>query len=252
METLTLYGVASASIQLLLSEATDPEEECPITLMPIADAKPLRENSRLNCARLVACGHRFSIVPLLVHFAHNQMRCPVCRGGVDQRLDPTRSLGAECATRHALFVADEDQRGEPLSVALIAMQNALDAIHFVAAVRLYSNTSDDASATVSDHRFPLRAARIQRATDLLTMRPRLQLDREAARQIRGARALRIAVLADGATLQSTAVYPIETEAPLALLMRGNRMHAALALSPSFTYIPGRRVLERFVFAASQE
>ena len=86
---LPLYGRGDAAptltLQLLEAEA---EEECPITLMAIAEAPPLRE--RLNKARL-PCGHAFAAIPLLRHFARNRMRCPVCRGGVDARLDAARS-----------------------------------------------------------------------------------------------------------------------------------------------------------------
>jgi hypothetical protein len=91
MEWVPLYGqedFPAPALGLELLEPLDSVEACPITLMPIADSPPVL--NRFHKGRL-PCGHGFAAVPLLRHFAQNRMRCPICRAGVDRRLDVARS-----------------------------------------------------------------------------------------------------------------------------------------------------------------
>ena len=85
--TLAHSGDQAQPIVAMLSPAS-PQEECPLTLEPIA-------TSRLpflpDCAFLdhlphytkltLPCGHGFSAVPLIYHMCKNNMLCPICRAG---------------------------------------------------------------------------------------------------------------------------------------------------------------------------
>lgn len=62
-----------------------PEEECCIVMEPMAEftmgmGSVIKERPLLTKATM-PCGHGFSAVALLYHFARNEMTCPCCRGG---------------------------------------------------------------------------------------------------------------------------------------------------------------------------
>jgi hypothetical protein len=82
-------------IEIRLSEPDDGEE-CSVTMQPIADATldflpadapraPIVARPELTKGTL-ACGHGFSALALLYHFAKNCMRCPNCREGSAARM----------------------------------------------------------------------------------------------------------------------------------------------------------------------
>jgi hypothetical protein len=131
-EELPLYirDATAPALTLQLLEAAS--NECPITLMPIAESPPLR--GRLNEARL-PCGHTFAAVPLLRHFVRNRMRCPVCRGGVDARLDAARSR----VVLEDEPPASEDNNNE----AEEAASTTIYAVRVLGGVRLYAVEGTD-------------------------------------------------------------------------------------------------------------
>jgi hypothetical protein len=70
------------------------ERICPI-MMDSFDACVLSHNPETNfilpradlCVATLPCGHRFGIMTILIHFALTDLRCPMCRQGVSQKLD---------------------------------------------------------------------------------------------------------------------------------------------------------------------
>ena len=73
-----------------------PDEECPLTLDPIATSSlafmpnvPFLETSPLHTKLTLQCGHSFSAVPLIYHMCKNNMFCPCCRSGNEHRADFT-------------------------------------------------------------------------------------------------------------------------------------------------------------------
>ena len=78
----------------ILLDMTEPQpgEECCIVMEPIAEyaidgMQPLQglqgviKDHPLLTKATMPCGHGFSAVALLYHFARNEMTCPCCRGG---------------------------------------------------------------------------------------------------------------------------------------------------------------------------
>ena len=80
-------------IEIQLSKP-DEGEECAITLEPIAEARldflPTDKHVAGPSLRkaTLPCGHSFSALAVLYHFAKNGMRCPSCRAGVEARMTP--------------------------------------------------------------------------------------------------------------------------------------------------------------------
>jgi hypothetical protein len=79
----------------------EAEEECPLTLSPIAEDEldflagvrfvlPLPDYTKLA----LPCGHGFGAMNILYPFARRDMRCPCCRSGYKERLD------TDCVPRH--------------------------------------------------------------------------------------------------------------------------------------------------------
>jgi hypothetical protein len=71
-------------------------EECPISLEPIADARlPFSDKIRVDALNPeltgveLLCGHRFSSVYLLWHWARSPMLCPMCRASYSLKMGIT-------------------------------------------------------------------------------------------------------------------------------------------------------------------
>jgi hypothetical protein len=74
--------------------APSPEDECPLTLEPIATSGlsflpdcPFLDHAPFHRKMTLPCGHSFSAVPLLYHMCKNNMTCPCCRSGPDRPAD---------------------------------------------------------------------------------------------------------------------------------------------------------------------
>ena len=79
----------------------DAEEQCPLTLSPIAEDEldflpgETFVQAVPNCKKLeLPCGHAFGAMKLVYHFARRDMRCPCCRAGHKDTLD------IDCVPRH--------------------------------------------------------------------------------------------------------------------------------------------------------
>ena len=95
---VTLVSEDSQSMCVLLC-APDANDECPLTLDPIADDS-LSFLGDVGCSKLksfykhapvlrkmtLPCGHSFGALNLVYHFARNSMFCPCCRDGLSGRL----------------------------------------------------------------------------------------------------------------------------------------------------------------------
>jgi len=91
----TNFSNDQCTIEIRLSEPGDGEE-CSVTMQPIAEATldflpadapraPVVARPELTKGTL-PCGHSFSALALLYHFAKNCMRCPNCREGSGARM----------------------------------------------------------------------------------------------------------------------------------------------------------------------
>jgi len=88
-----LYAQSGRMLRVKL-EVPGPDEECPLTLSPIAD--DALEFLQPTTAYITAfpevkkmtlpCGHAFGALSVLYHFARRNMLCPCCRAGIDSRL----------------------------------------------------------------------------------------------------------------------------------------------------------------------
>ena len=78
--------------EITLSVPSD-EEECPLTLDPIATSKlpcldtPFLLDRPLHSKLTLPCGHSFSAMTLIYSFCKNSMTCPCCRAGEDIQAD---------------------------------------------------------------------------------------------------------------------------------------------------------------------
>ena len=93
------YARDKGLIEIALSKPSEGEE-CGITLEPIAEARldflpadanpsPVATHAGRELRKAtLPCGHSFSAVAVLYHFAKNGMRCPNCRAGVEARMTP--------------------------------------------------------------------------------------------------------------------------------------------------------------------
>jgi len=91
----TNFANDQCTVEIRLSEPGDGEE-CSVTMQPIAEATldflpadapraPVVARPELTKGTL-PCGHSFSALALLYHFAKNCMRCPNCREGSAARM----------------------------------------------------------------------------------------------------------------------------------------------------------------------
>ena len=98
---VTLMGEEGKSMRFALS-APVQGEQCPLSLGPIEqDSLPFDVEGgrvpvhsfyqRLPALKKITmpCGHSFGALSLVYHMARNDMRCPCCRSGVDERLRAT-------------------------------------------------------------------------------------------------------------------------------------------------------------------
>ena len=72
-----------------------PEEECPLTLEPIAQSKldflsdtPFVSDRPLHSKLTLPCGHSFHALTLVYSWCKNDMLCPFCRAGHKGKADP--------------------------------------------------------------------------------------------------------------------------------------------------------------------
>lgn len=88
-----LYGQNGRLLQVTL-EVPAPDEECPLTLGPIAEdtldflLPTTTWFTAFPSVKKIAlpCGHSFGALSLLYHFARRKMLCPCCRAGLDSPL----------------------------------------------------------------------------------------------------------------------------------------------------------------------
>lgn len=89
----------------LVMSAPQPEEECCISMEPIAEytmgleqraneppVQSMVPQSPLLTKATLPCGHGFSALGLLYHFAKNEMTCPCCRSGHARERMSRRSI----------------------------------------------------------------------------------------------------------------------------------------------------------------
>ena len=94
MHVLSLRACSGEQIQCQLFAASDDQVSCGIMHEPTHTAEvddlprewPVDGGDACNSAKL-ACGHVFHAAALALHFLVSDMRCPVCRAGVCDRLD---------------------------------------------------------------------------------------------------------------------------------------------------------------------
>ena len=126
-------GGQPKSITAMLSPPSQ-QEECPLTLEPIATSKlPFLQ----DCAFLadlphytkltLPCGHCFSAVPLVYHMCKNNMLCPICRAGSSQVADiqciPAH-LREPMAAHIATTTTAERRDDEQTIIALVGLQRS--------------------------------------------------------------------------------------------------------------------------------
>lgn len=90
-----LYAQSGRKIDVRI-EVPAPDEECPLSLAPIAEdtLEFLQPTTSYVTAfpdakkMILPCGHGFGALSILYHFARRNMLCPCCRAGLDSRLAP--------------------------------------------------------------------------------------------------------------------------------------------------------------------
>ena len=112
--TLLTTGASHSSIRVTLSSPGE-DEECPLSLNPMKeDELPFLPNATFSRMfptfrkMTLPCSHSFGAMQLLYHFARNQARCPLCRQGVNDRLD-SRSIPYHCRRQIMRRVEAQDE-----------------------------------------------------------------------------------------------------------------------------------------------
>ena len=113
-----ITGKRRASAVVTLSVPT-AEEECPLTLDPIATSTLpclpgalFMEERPLHTKLTLPCGHAFYALSLVYSWCKNGMLCPCCRAGADDRADPDclpAHLRSAIASRVQSTLAQEEQ-----------------------------------------------------------------------------------------------------------------------------------------------
>lgn len=122
-----------------------PDEECPMTLEPIATYE-LECTAGLNISPTtptktkltLPCGHGFSAIACLYYFVKKEMKCPLCRHGFDSRMNP-ESLPAHLKDKimkHVTKQWNEDQVEEEsdnfqtsVSIMMMDLQDSFITFH---------------------------------------------------------------------------------------------------------------------------
>ena len=132
----------------ILLDMTEPQpgEECCIVMEPIADyiidgmqalQGVIKEHPLLSKATM-PCGHWFSAVALMYHFARNEMTCPCCRGG-HSRVRMSRLL-IPLHIRHAMVAqlkrSQDEERAEQIESDAAVVASILE--REVASITLFS------------------------------------------------------------------------------------------------------------------
>jgi len=89
-----LYGQSGRKMDVRL-DVPSADEECPLTLAPIADdtLEFLQPTTTWFVSfphvkkMVLPCGHGFGALNILYHFARRNMLCPCCRAGLDSKLN---------------------------------------------------------------------------------------------------------------------------------------------------------------------
>ena len=273
---------AAATLRALrLTAPREAGEACAITMQPIAESEPpLADQPTLTCAELPHCGHRFAAMPLLTHFALNDMRCPMCRDGLARPMDATKSFPA-CAWARALDARyvetdggeeeahhnNNNDENTSFFLAHFLQHQAHDAdlargqgdssLPLMATVHFYRHYAADAADAplLAVQRAPLIPVAYQRAEEILAGRPRFELGASAARdlvdtlQSMQAHALDVAIglwSHPHMRLRQVQRSPMLAvpRAPAAFVMRGPQLRAVASPTPTLVYIPNRRALHR--------
>jgi hypothetical protein len=255
-----------------------PDENCNITMQPIAESTPpLADTPELTCAELVPCGHRFAAMPLLTHFALNDMRCPMCRSGGTKPMNASRSFpgcawAKELDTRRARADEDEDDDddedggdgGDAAFAQFLQYQYVDDLLAhregghlpLMATIHFYAQYTPD-SAIRAIQRAPLLPIARQRSADVLAGRPRFSLGAAAAQELvttlhdMQAHAMDVAVglwspvRSRFQSIQRSPMFPIIADpGGLAVMLHGAHLRVLRAPESTFIYIPSRRGLRR--------
>lgn len=120
------------TISIVLS-TPEPSEECMIAQEPMAEYRlPFLQGGESVCEdrpelakASLPCGHSFSALALLYHFAKNAMTCPCCRAGHAKTVLADASIPSHIRrafTRHLLEARAEETREQIASDALLAMR----------------------------------------------------------------------------------------------------------------------------------
>jgi len=126
------------TLRVVLSQP-DQDEECSIAMEPIREYRlPFLSDSacvwehRPDLAKAsLPCGHAFSALALLYHFAKNAMTCPCCRAGHDKTVLADASIPTHLRrafTRHLLEERSrevQEQIAEDARIAVRAVQAEL-------------------------------------------------------------------------------------------------------------------------------
>jgi len=129
-------AVKNAKSICMIATEPAPGEECVISLCPMAefrldfisqnDQHCLFKDSPALTKASLPCGHSFSAMALLYHFAKNSMSCPCCRAGHTERMGE-QSIPAHLrrSFAHQLAKAREEERRERLLEDSAAVANIL-------------------------------------------------------------------------------------------------------------------------------
>jgi hypothetical protein len=127
----------SKSVTLVLVVPAE-DEECTITMEPIAQYRlPFLPAEAMACVwtdrptltkAILPCGHGFSAMALLYHFAKNSMTCPCCRAGHDGTQMGLQSIPVHLRDKFArhLETVQADETREQIASDAIAATRALE------------------------------------------------------------------------------------------------------------------------------
>lgn len=141
---MLLHSINDEHMHAKLEEPT-PNEECPMTLEPIATYElectaglAIIPTSPRKTKLTLPCGHGFSAIACLYYFAKKEMKCPLCRYGFDSRMSPT-SLPVHLTERimqHVTQQWNEDQVEEEsdnfqtsISIMMMDLQDSFITFH---------------------------------------------------------------------------------------------------------------------------
>ena len=144
----TMYRFGEVAVKLDVADVSDTDtcaiwhERFQDVELEIAKGEPFLKQQSDMCVATLPCGHRFSALGIMYHFVLLDMRCPLCRDGINKRakLNSIPPVFRKCMKSKLLCMREEEKvEQESLdaqAVLLVQQNDASDLEEWMSAISL--------------------------------------------------------------------------------------------------------------------